>query len=72
MAQGSDLVCPTRGYEAGLTIGAMTFWGGLVGTLTIGIMLGVRKGKMRRLEDQIALGKSGAVRWDPGRSRFVS
>jgi len=71
LGQSSDLVCPTRGQEAGLTMGAMVFWGGLIGTLTTGIMLGVRKGKMRRLDHQIAIGRSGAVRWDPARSRFT-
>ena len=67
---GSDRWCSTRGQEAGLTIGAMMFWGGAIGALTTGIMLGVRKGKMRRLDDQIRLGQS-ALHWDPVRSRFA-
>lgn len=68
---GSDRLCTTRGQEAGLTIGAMMFTGGAVGMLTTGIMLGVRKGKLRRLDDQARVGKSRAVRWDLARSRFV-
>lgn len=69
--QSSEVRCSTPGYEAGLNIGAIMFTGGLIGTLTTGIMLGVRKGKMRRLDDQIAFRKARAVRWDPARSRFV-
>lgn len=67
---GSTRTCSTAGQEAGLNIGAMMFMGGLIGTLTTGIMLGVRKGKLRRMDDKPRPGQA-AVRWDPRRSRFV-
>jgi hypothetical protein len=47
------------------------FVGGLTGVLVSGIMFGVRKGKLRRLNDRMAYEKSRAVRWDPASSRFV-
>ncbi len=49
--------------EAG--IGSPLFSGGLIGVLITGIMFGVRKGKLRRLDDRIAYQKSRAIRWDP-------
>jgi uncharacterized membrane protein YdbT with pleckstrin-like domain len=66
----STRACSTAGQEAGLNIGAIMFMGGLIGTLTTGIMLGVRKGKLRRMDDKPRPGQA-AVRWDPKRSRFV-
>jgi hypothetical protein len=36
-----------------------------------GIMFGVRKGKLRRLEHRMAYENSRAIRWDPASSRFV-
>ena len=44
---------------------------GITGVLISGIMFGVRKGKLRRLEDRMAYEKSRAVRWDLRTSRFV-
>jgi hypothetical protein len=52
-------------------VGWPLFFGGATGVLISGIMFGVRKGKLRRLEDRMAYEKSRAVRWDPRSSRFV-
>ena len=52
-------------------IGYPLFIGGIMGVMITGIMFGVRKGKLRRLNDRIAYDKSRAVRWDPAASRFV-
>jgi hypothetical protein len=52
-------------------IGYPLFIGGIIGVMITGIMFGVRKGKLRRLNDRIAYDKSRAVRWDPAASRFV-
>lgn len=52
-------------------VGWPLFFGGATGVLISGIMFGVRKGKLRRLEDRMAYEKSRAVRWDPRTSRFV-
>lgn len=43
------------------------FWGAIVS----GIMLGVRKGKVRRLDEKIAYQSSARFRWDPYQSKFV-
>jgi len=47
------------------------FVGGVTGAVITGIMFGVRKGKLRRLEDRMAYEKSRSIRWDPASSRFV-
>ena len=67
---GTNTACYTRGQEAGLSVGAALTVGGTIGMLTSGIMLGVRNGKLRRLDDRIRLGRS-ALYWDPLRSRFA-
>ena len=66
----TELRCTTAG-KALVGIGTPLFWGGVTGVLISGIMLGVRKGKLRRLNDRMAYEKSRAVRWDPASSRFV-
>jgi hypothetical protein len=47
------------------------FVGGVTGAVITGIMFGVRKGKLRRLEHRMAYENSRAIRWDPASSRFV-
>lgn len=68
--QSDELRCTTAG-KALLGFGWPLFFGGMTGMIVTGIMLGVRKGKIRRLDDRIAYEKSRAVRWDPAASRFV-
>lgn len=62
--------CTTAG-KVMLGFGWPLFFGGGIGVLISGIMFGVRKGKLRRLNDRMAYDKSRAVRWDPASSRFV-
>jgi len=65
-----ELRCSPAG-KALVGVGWPLFIGGSMGVLISGIMFGVRKGKLRRLEDRIAYEKSRAFRWDPRTSRFV-
>jgi hypothetical protein len=65
-----DLRC-SRAGRALVGVGFPLFFGGSLGVLISGIMFGVRKGKLRRLEDRMAYEKSRAFRWDPSSSRFV-
>lgn len=65
-----ELRCTPAG-KALVGIGWPLFSIGVTGVLITGIMFGVRKGKLRRLEDRMAYEKSRAVRWDPRTSRFV-
>jgi hypothetical protein len=65
-----QLRCTTAGKV--LTgFGWPLFVGGVTGAVITGIMFGVRKGKLRRLEDRMAYESSRAIRWDPASSRFV-
>jgi hypothetical protein len=66
----TEVRCSTAG-KVMLGFGLPLFVGGLTGVLVSGIMFGVRKGKLRRLNDRMAYEKSRAVRWDPASSRFV-
>ena len=64
----------TRTGDALIRAGSPLVIGGLTGAVVSGIILGVRKGKMRRLNDSIAVSSSSkkrAVQWDERRSRFV-
>ena len=70
LPSSSNLQC-TKGGKAMLGIGIPLFWGGMTGVVVTAIMFGVRKGKLRRLDDRMAYEKSRAVRWDPVGSRFV-
>jgi len=65
-----ELRCSPAG-KALVGVGWPLFIGGSMGVLISGIMFGVRKGKLRRLEDRMAYEKSRAFRWDPRISRFV-
>ena len=65
-----ELRCTPAG-KALVGIGWPLFSIGITGVLVSGIMFGVRKGKLRRLEHRMAYERSRAVRWDPRTSRFV-
>ena len=54
-----------RGAEAGATTAGVVMSAGVVGMVVTGIMLGVRKSKLRRLDD------TRAVSFDPDRGTFV-
>ncbi|MEM8609538.1 MAG: hypothetical protein AAGF12_43010 [Myxococcota bacterium] len=65
-----NINCTTAGKAllgVGLPFLSVGFWGAIVS----GIMLGVRKGKVRRLEEQIAYRSRAKLRWDPERGSFV-
>lgn len=68
--EGSPPKCG-RGADAGITTSAMVLTGGMVGTIVTGIMYGVRKGKIRRLDDRAKYGRGRAVRFDTDRGSFV-
>lgn len=61
----------TRAGDALLRVGSPLVIGGLTGAIVSGIILGVRKGKMRRLNDSFTPSRTRAVRWDERSSRFV-
>ncbi|NND27537.1 MAG: hypothetical protein HKN97_02940 [Myxococcales bacterium] len=65
-----ELRCTPAG-KALVGVGWPLFVGGLTGVFISAIMFGVRKGKLRRLENRMAYEKSRAFRWDPRSSRFV-
>ena len=66
----SELQCDRAG-TALVGVGMPLFVGGLIGAVTTGIMFGVRKGRLNRLEDKMAYGNPRVIRWDPASSRFV-
>jgi len=66
----NDLRC-SRAGRALLGTGYPLLIGGAAGLIITAIMLGVREGKIRSLDQQIAYGESRAVRWDPARLAFV-
>ncbi len=68
---GTNNIRCTKGGKAMLGIGWPLFFGGMTGVVVTAIMFGVRKGKLRRLDDRMAYEKARAVRWDPVGSRFV-
>lgn len=68
---GSTEIRCTSAGKAMLGIGWPLFFGGMTGVVITGIMFGVRKGKLRRLDDRMAYERSRAVRWDPASARFV-
>lgn len=71
MVDGKDQYECSRAGNALLGVGSPLVFGGLTGALVSGIMLGVRKGKLRRLNDSFSYPKSRAVRWDDRSSRLV-
>ena len=60
-----------RAGRALLGVGIPFLSVGFYGMLVSGIMLGVRKGKVRRLNERIAYQSKAKFRWDPYRSKFV-
>ena len=66
----SDYEC-TRAGDALLRAGSPLVIGGLTGAVVSGIILGVRKGKIRRLNDSFSPTQARAIRWDERSSRFV-
>lgn len=64
-----DVRCSSTGSVL-LGIGVPILVAGATGVLVTAIMLGVRKGKARNLEDRIAYEQSRAIRWDPARAVF--
>ena len=66
----SDYQCTSAG-DTLLKVGSPLVIGGLTGALVSGIILGVRKGKMRRLNDSFQPTRNRAVQWDERSSRFV-
>lgn len=65
-----ERVCDTTGKV--LTgIGSPLAWGGSLGMIVSGIMLGVRKGKIRRLDERIMLTSDRRLQWDLPTSRLV-
>ena len=69
----SSYECSRTG-DALIRAGSPLILGGLTGALVSGIILGVRKGKIRRSNDSVAASSSArerAVQWDERRSRLV-
>ena len=66
----NDLLCTQRG-DALLTAGASIFGLAAIGMITSGIMLGVRKGKRRRLRREMQTRPYGArLQWNTESSRL--
>jgi len=65
-----DFRCTNAG-KALLGVGAPILIGGVTTLLVTGIMFGVRKGKIRSIDDRLVYEKYRAVHWDPARSVFV-
>lgn len=61
----------TRAGDVLLGVGSPFVIGGLTGAVVSGIILGVRKGKIRRLNDSFSPTRARALRWDERSSRFV-
>ncbi|MEM7135722.1 MAG: hypothetical protein AAF500_04035 [Myxococcota bacterium] len=66
----NNFTCNTAG-KALLGTGAPFLIVGFWGAIVSGIMLGVRKGKLRRLDEKIAYQSDAKFRWDPYRAKFV-
>ncbi len=71
VVDGKDEWDCTRAGDALLGVGSPLVFGGLTGAVVSGIILGVRKGKLRRLNDSFYDPSTRAVRWDERSSRFV-
>lgn len=62
-----DLRCSTAG-KALLGVGIPILVAGVTGLVVTSIMLGVRRGKMRGIEDRLSYERHRTIRWDPTRS----
>jgi len=69
-ASFDEIRCTNAG-KALMGVGAPLLIAGVTGVLVTAIMLGVRKGKIRNIDDQLAYERHRAVRWDPRRSAFA-
>ena len=67
--QTDDLVCTQRG-DALLTAGGTIFGLAAIGMITSGIMLGVRKGKRRRLSREIRSQQGALLQWNVESARL--
>ncbi len=67
--QRDDLVCTQRG-DALLAAGGTIFGLAAIGMITSGIMLGVRKGKRRRLSREIRSQQGAHLQWDTESGRL--
>jgi len=65
-----DLRCSTTGKVL-LGIGVPILAAGITGLIVTAVMYGVRRGKIRGIEEQLAYERHRAVRWDPARSAFA-
>lgn len=68
---GNDEYQCSRAGSALYGVGGPLVFGGLTGAVVSGIILGVRKGKLRRMNDTFSYSKARAVRWDERRSLLV-
>ena len=64
-----DIRCSTAG-KALLGVGIPILVAGALGVIISGTMFGVRRGKIRNIENRIAYEKSSAIRWNPSRAAF--
>lgn len=64
-----DVRCTSTG-KALLGVGVPILIAGALSVIISGTMFGVRKGKIRNLDNRIAYEKSSAIRWDPSRAVF--
>jgi hypothetical protein len=64
-----DLRCTTRG-KALLGVGIPILLGGATTLLITGIMFGVRKGRIRAIEDRLEYERRHVLRWDAARAAF--
>ena len=65
-----DLRCSTRG-KALLGVGIPVLLGGTISLLITGIMFGVRKGRIRAIEDRLEYQRRRALRWDAAQGAFA-
>ena len=65
-----NLNCTTTG-KALLGVGLPFLAVGFYGMIVSGIMFGVRRGKVRRIDEKIAYESRAKIRWDPRQSKFV-
>jgi hypothetical protein len=70
-SSGSEQVTCSTGGKVMRGIGIPLAMGGVTGVLISGIMLGVRKGKLRDIEKRTKYSSSKRLHWDPFSSQFV-
>ncbi len=62
--------CDNTGDVLG-AIGGVMFWGGGIGMIVSGILLGVRNKRVREVEREMREIQTSGFRWDPKTARFV-